>query len=241
MKKRRNKKKKTLRSFVFLPTLLFDIYAAKFAYGVANEQSNHSNYYKPFIVNAQISTTDEWELTLVNKWNPILTQENIKLIELSNGELVDERIYPNLQQMFDDARNQGVYMKVVSGYRTNDEQQIIYNNKLSEYKAKGMSTNKAKEETERWVALPGTSEHELGLAVDINADGIHSYGKEAYDWLATNAHKYGFINRYPKDKIHITGISNEPWHYRYVGKNAATEIFESGICLEEYIEKYQED
>ena len=69
----------------------------------------------------------------------------------------------------------------------------------------------------------------------INADGINSYGYEVYNWLAQNAYRYGFIYRYPENKVAITGIANEPWHYRYVGVNAATEIYKRGICLEEYL------
>lgn len=232
MNRRTNNKKRRLRNFILLS--IFTI----FAYGAINGQISSTDFNESFIVNVENLDDNEWKLTLVNKWNPISKQENIELIELSNGEMVDERIYPDLQQMFDDARNSGVYMTVVSGYRTNEKQQSIYNNKLKEYKAKFMTDKKAKEETERWVALPGTSEHELGLAVDINADGIQSEGQEVYNWLAQNAHKHGFIYRYPEDKIHITGISNEPWHYRYVGKEAATEMFENGMCLEEYIEEY---
>ena len=86
------------------------------------------------------------------------------------------------------------------------------------------------------VAVPGTSEHQLGIAVDINADEEKSKPDEVYNWLAENAHKYGFINRYPSDKTEITGIIYEPWHYRYVGRDAAEEIYKSGLCLEEYIE-----
>ncbi|GEN56290.1 hypothetical protein GCM10012290_05560 [Halolactibacillus alkaliphilus] len=239
MNKRTNNTKKRLRNFIFLSTFTLIISVAIFAYGAINGQILPNDYNEPFIFNVDNLDDNEWELTLVNKWNPISKEENIELIELSNGEMVDERIYPDLQQMFDDARNSGVYMTVVSGYRTNEKQQSIYNNKLKEYKAQFMTDKKAKEETEHWVALPGTSEHELGLAVDINADGIQSAGQEVYSWLAQNAHKYGFIYRYPEDKIHITGISNEPWHYRYVGKEAATEMFENGMVLEEYVGEYQ--
>lgn len=85
------------------------------------------------------------------------------------------------------------------------------------------------------MSVPGTSEHQLGLAVDINADGIHSAGYEVYEWLEQNAHNYGFIYRYPPDKTEVTGVENEPWHYRYVGAEAAKEIHQKGICLEEYV------
>lgn len=82
------------------------------------------------------------------------------------------------------------------------------------------------------MALPGTSEHELGLAVDINDENGN---EDMYAWLACNAHQYGFILRYPLDKVDVTGISNEPWHYRYVGKQAADEIHQTGEALEEYL------
>ncbi len=180
---------------------------------------------------------DEWTLVLVNRNNPLRGEnEDIELTELSNGEKVDSRIYPELQKMFDDMRADGVYPIVVSGYRTQKEQKQIYDNKIAEYVKKGYSRKKAKAEAEKWVAVPGTSEHQLGLGVDINADGVHSYGYEVYNWLAENAHRYGFIHRYPKDKVKITGISNEPWHYRYVGVKAAGEIYKQGVCLEEYLE-----
>jgi len=89
----------------------------------------------------------------------------------------------------------------------------------------------------QWVAIPGTCEHELGLAVDINADKEQSSNEEVYNWLAENAWRYGFILRYPKGKEDITGIDYEPWHYRYVGKEVAKEIYEEGITLEEYVGK----
>ena len=98
---------------------------------------------------------------------------------------------------------------------------------------RGIAERTAKE----WVALPGTSEHQLGIAVDINADKSKSSNDEVYMWLAANAHNYGFILRYPQGKQEITGTSYEPWHYRYVGVDAAREIYERGICLEEYFEQ----
>lgn len=184
------------------------------------------------------SNEEEWCLTLVNKWNPMTTDgSEVETVELTNGERVDKRIYSQLQKMFDAARTDGVYPIVASGYRTKSKQEELYYDKIAEGKAEGMSEEEAKEAAELWVAIPGTSEHQLGLSVDINADGVHSAGNEVYDWLAENAHKYGFINRYPADKTEITGVANEPWHYRYVGVKAATEIYNRGICLEEYLEQ----
>ncbi|MCB6367700.1 M15 family metallopeptidase, partial [Intestinibacillus massiliensis] len=93
-----------------------------------------------------------------------------------------------------------------------------------------------------WVAVPGTSEHQLGLAVDLvslsNQNLNHSQENTALQkWLMKNSWKYGFILRYPSDKSSITGIGYEPWHYRYVGKKAAKAIYEQGVCLEEYLQK----
>ena len=90
---------------------------------------------------------------------------------------------------------------------------------------------------EEWVAVPGTSEHELGLAVDINADKDNSSNDEVYEWLYKNAYRYGFILRYPIGKTSVTGIDYEPWHYRYVGTDYSEEIAESGLCLEEWLER----
>lgn len=177
----------------------------------------------------------EWYLTLVNRQNPLKADNGIKLTTLANGQQVDSRIYPHLQAMFDDMRMDGVYPTVVSGYRTEEKQTAIYNEKIKSYRMNGYSKKGAIKEAEKWVAVPGTSEHQLGLAVDINADGIHSAGNEVYRWLDANAWRYGFIKRYPPDKTEITGVSGEPWHYRYVGIDAAAEMHERGVCLEEYL------
>ena len=88
-----------------------------------------------------------------------------------------------------------------------------------------------------WVAYPGTSEHQIGLAVDITSeDKIKQSPEVVWEWLKENSYKYGFILRYTEEKMELTGISPEPWHYRYVGKKAAKEIYEQGVCLEEYLE-----
>jgi D-alanyl-D-alanine carboxypeptidase len=159
----------------------------------------------------------------------------VNLTELSNGQSVDTRIYPALQEMFDAARGDGVYPVVVSGYRSAEKQQGLLDDKIAEYRAEGCSIEEATIKAEEWVAIPGTSEHQLGIAVDINADGVNSAGFEVYDWLEDNAHKYGFILRYPADKTDITEIIYELWHYRYVGIEAAAEIHSQGLCLEEYL------
>lgn len=186
---------------------------------------------------SNVATTENgWNLILINRDNCIPEDYEVKLTKLANGKKVDERIYPELQKMFNDARASGLSLFVAQGYRTEEEQQLLLDQKQEAYENEGNSPKEARKLAEQWVAVPGTSEHQIGIAVDINADTEKSKAEDVYDWLADNAHKYGFINRYPADKTDITGISNEPWHYRYVGVDAATEIYEKNLCLEEYIE-----
>lgn len=178
--------------------------------------------------------TTPWYLILVNRDNPLPEDFTVETVEFEGGELVDKRIAAALSMMLADAEADGFYGKVVSGYRTREAQQGEIDARKAAYIAEGFSEEDADDEAKKWVALPGTSEHETGLAVDINADGVHSAGYEVYGWLAENAYKYGFICRYTSDKQLITGISPEPWHYRYVGLEDAKAMFESGMCLEEY-------
>ena len=162
----------------------------------------------------EISEEDpEWNLILVNRDHPIPENYDITLTLLSNGRQVDSRIYP----------------------RTHADQQQLMDEKVQAYRNEGYGQDEAESLAKQWVAVPGTSEHELGIAVDINADTSVSSSDAVYGWLEQNSYLYGFILRYPADKTEITGISNEPWHFRYVGKEAAQTIHEKGLCLEEYL------
>lgn len=198
-----------------------------------------SDFTLPSLTTAKADASDrntEWYLILVNRNNYIPDDYLVELTELSNGQQVDSRIYPELQQMFDDARAEGYGLFVAEGYRSKEKQQRLLAEKIEAYRNEGHSEAEARQLAEQWVAIPGTSEHQLGIAVDINADTSQSSSDEVYNWLAENAHKYGFIKRYPSDKTDITGIINEPWHYRYVGKEAAQAIYSQGLCLEEYLD-----
>lgn len=192
--------------------------------------------YSKLSVTHNIPVSEEWNLIIVNRWNELPEDYGVELTELSNGQTVDSRIYPYLQEMFDAARAEGIYPIVREGYRTAEEQQEILDEKIQIYINQGYSQSRAERTAKEWVALPGTSEHQLGIAVDINADKSKCSNEEVYTWLAENAYKYGFVLRYPMGKQEITGTSYEPWHYRYVGEEAALEIYEQGICLEEYYE-----
>ena len=144
-------------------------------------------------------------------------------------------------EMLDACRAAGLEPYVASAYRTHSDQIYLHNNKIQRLINEGYSEAEAKVLAGTVVAVPGTSEHELGLALDL-VDYSYRNLDEAQEntavqkWLKENSWKYGFILRYPNDKSQITGIIYEPWHYRYVGKAAAKEIYESGLCLEEYLE-----
>lgn len=180
--------------------------------------------------------TANWSLVLVNKDNKIPKGYEIELTTLSNGQAVDKRIVDPLEKMLSAAQQEKVYISINSAYRTAETQQSILDNKTQEYVSQGYSFEDAKQLASNTVANVGTSEHELGLAVDLIAMDLISTNQSVYDWLYKNVHEFGFILRYPADKIDITGIAYEPWHYRYVGIEDAGKIHESGVCLEEYLQ-----
>ena len=185
--------------------------------------------------------TTAWNLQLINWENPLPEDyEAGELTELSNGHAVDSRIYPALQEMMDDARAAGYNPLICSSFRTWDKQSQLYERKVQFYIDQGSDRATAEEQAAVWVARPGTSEHQAGLAVDIVSVEyqILDEGQEdtpLQQWLMAHCWEYGFILRYPTDKSDLTGVGYEPWHYRYVGEEAAKAITEQGICLEEYL------
>lgn len=182
------------------------------------------------------STNHGWNLMLVNHTNRIPDNYKVILTKLDNGKEVDSRIVLELSQMFRAARKDDIYMQVNEGYRSSHSQQKILDNRTDYYKSKGLFTILARRYALNYVSAPGTSEHQLGLAVDIVGDYRYTTNQSAYRWLERNAYKYGFVKRYPKSKTSITHIKQEPWHYRYVGKKAALKMHQKNLCLEEYVE-----
>ena len=183
----------------------------------------------------------QWMLRLVNPWNRMPDGYVPELTTLTNGLQVDSRCYPALQQMMDDCRAAGFSPIICSAYRPWETQIRLFNTNVERLKQQGMTQEQAETETAKAVAVPGTSEHQLGLALDIVDKSYQLLEEEqqntpAQQWLMANCWKYGFILRFPKDKEAITGITYEPWHYRYVGEEAAKAITESGISLEEYLQ-----
>lgn len=209
--------------------------------GKKNDGSNDTTGDFSTDTSSRVDKT-EWNLILVNRRNPLPKDYAVNLAALENGHAVDERCYSDLRNMMDDCRGAGLNPLICSSYRTQEKQEELFSNQVSKWKARGYSEEEAKKEAGRIVAVPGTGEHQSGLALDIvdmsNQNLDESQEKtEVQKWLMQNSWKYGFILRYPNDKSDITGIIYEPWHYRYVGKKAAKEIYESGICLEEYLEQ----
>lgn len=187
------------------------------------------------------SSTSDWELLLVNKNHNVPEGYSVELEEVEEGHQVDRRIAESLKQMLTDARKEGLSPIICSSYRTNEKQQKLYNNKVREYKRWGCSSEEAEEFASYWVAIPGTGEHETGLAVDIVSRDYQILDEkqeqtDVQKWLIEHSYKYGFTLRYPTDKKDITMINYEPWHYRYVGIDNATYMKEHDMCLEEYID-----
>lgn len=188
-------------------------------------------------------------IILVNHWNAVPQDYEPDLVSLSTtisteNIKVDSSCYEALLQMIADCNAQCPKVCVVSGYRTREYQTRLHNRKIRAYEEQGYSAEDAQSAAAMVVAIPGTSEHELGLAVDIIDTRLWELTEEqanlpAQKWLMENAWKYGFILRYPKEKSESTGIIYEPWHYRYVGEEIAKEVYESGLTLEEYLEQLQ--
>lgn len=183
---------------------------------------------------------EDWQLLLVNPWNELPEDYEVNLKALPDGMKVDERAYDDLSAMLRACRDDGLAPKICSAYRTMSKQTYLYNNKIARLRNAGYSKSAAEKEAGRWVARPGTSEHQLGLAVDIVSTSYQALTKKQertaeQKWLMEHCWEYGFILRYPNDKSEITGIGYEPWHYRYVGREVALDVRESGLCFEEYL------
>ncbi len=191
---------------------------------------------------------NKWAMFLVNKNNPLPADYDSRIetrvvFESWREYFLDVRAADYLEDMIAAAKEDGIDLLVVSAYRTIEYQQQNFDKSVQDRIDKGMTEDEAYEDTLAEVALPGESEHNAGLALDImveeyqNMDDDGFEDTEAFAWLDKHAAEYGFILRYPKGKQDITGIIYEPWHYRFVGLYYANEIKKSGLCLEEYYEQ----
>lgn len=188
-----------------------------------------------FYSNSKKADTSKNELMLVNKYNYLTKEYNPNdLINFSNVYAYGENqklrkvAYDAYVEMFNAAKKDGLTLIINSSYRSFEEQEKIYNDYSSWY-----SVNEA----DKIAARAGYSEHQTGLAVDIQSycSQTKEFDEcEEFTWLKNNAFKYGFILRYPKDLEHLTGYSYESWHYRYVGKDISEYINDKNITFDEY-------
>lgn len=180
-------------------------------------------------------------LTLVNPWNPVSeTGYTYRPADTDEGVQADRACAEALSRMLQDCRAAGCRPQITAAYRSVDDQLVLYDDEVQQRVDAGRSPEEAEAEVSAIIASPGRSEHELGLAFDIlDADSPFTDERQADTqtgrWLAANAWKYGFIQRYPLGAEAITGYSWHPWHYRYVGEGAAGNIQALGITLEEYL------
>lgn len=191
--------------------------------------------------NSENLSSDDWKLVLVNKQHPVPKDYTFTLGTITDNMKCDVRIIDELLAMLQAAKKDGVELVICSPYRDYNRQTILFNRKIDYYMNKGYSYIEAYKIASITVTVPGASEHQIGLALDIVSDKYSSldtgFGKtEAGIWLREHGYEYGFILRYPLGKEYITGIQYEPWHFRYVGKTAATTIMRNGITLEEFLE-----
>ena len=189
-------------------------------------------------------STSSWNLKLVNGKNSLPKGYSVKTTTIKSAYnaygyiTYDSRAISYLHAMCAAAEKDGIHLSVISGFRTNEKQQSLFNNQVAKQRINnpGLSEEELIKKASTVSAYPGTSEHELGLAVDFNSVEETFENTSQFQWLQAHAEEYGFIMRYAREKQSITGVIYEPWHYRFVGEEHAKRINDLGYCLEEYID-----
>ena len=187
--------------------------------------------------------SSDWRLVLINKQHPIPDDYSFSLGIIKDNMRCDERIISDLLAMMQAAKDDGIILKIQSPYRTDSRQETNFNDRIKQHMNQGYSYMEAYKLTSQVINVPGASEHQVGLALDITCDTYNSLTEgfgdtKAGQWLAEHSCEYGFILRYPAGKEYITSIEYEPWHFRYVGREAATIMKNDDICLEEFWDRY---
>lgn len=186
---------------------------------------------------------DDWRLILINKQHPIPEDYQFTLGYLTGSYQCDERIIDDLLLMLKAAKEDGISLRVCSPYRDSERQESLFDRKINKYMSNGYTYIDAYKLSSQAVTVPGSSEHQVGLAIDFISDTYTTLdeGFELTDtgkWLKKHCADYGFALRYPKGKEYITSIEYEPWHFRYVGREAASIMMSEELCLEEFWDKY---
>ncbi len=180
---------------------------------------------------------ENWALALINRAYPLDKKYAPTLSPVVEGSSVtaDSRVSEAYQLMYADALKEGYVLTPYSAYCSYQGQQTIYNNKIQSFIFQGMTEEEAKQNAEKRIEPAGCSENGAGLSVDIISASAGFSSTDEYKWLTQNAFKYGFVLRYPEDKTDVTGMIFQPWHWRYVGIDVATEMKNNNQCLEEYL------
>ncbi len=194
---------------------------------------------------ASADASTAWMTRLVNAEHPLPEDFTVETAAIRGYDerQFDRRAAPMLQAMLEDAEKAGCKLYLVSAYRSIRRQTALFQRKVNTFLAEGLPQAEAERQAALWVARPGTSEHNTGLAADIVSADWYAHHDDLtadfentpeFEWLAAHCAEYGFILRYPKGKQDITGVVYEPWHYRFVGTQAARSMAEQGITLEEW-------
>jgi len=255
-KRKLNKKKVALVAIIFL--MLVFLIAKAFQKGESVETSTNDNTAtlssanevsgnqaeeqepEPEPAPKEKREITDWNLTLANYENILPEDFEIELANIDDTRQFDARAIDYLKKMMNDMRKDGISnIWVQSAYRSVKRQKELYDNSVNKYLRQGKTQEEAERLTDEYINKPGSSDHNLGLAVDFNNVDNNFEDLKGFKWLKENAENYGFILRYPKDKEDITKISYESWHWRYVGEEHAKKMNELNMCLEEYIEYLQ--
>ena len=184
-----------------------------------------------------ITDAEKWNLAIINIKYPLPDSYAPTLSNAINGSNIqlDSRVSERYAEMYAAAKLSGCVLTPYSGYHSYALQETNYNRKVNFYVNQGISAEEANQKASAQVLPAGCSEHNAGLAMDIVSASSDFINTKEYKWLCENAYNYGFILRYPEDKTALTGMNFEPWHWRYVGTQAAKEMKEKNQCLEEYL------
>ena len=197
--------------------------------------------YAGFNPSVAVVDNEKWNLLLVNQKYILPTDYTVQTAEIKGGgQSLDHRVVPHYNKMVAAAEADGISLIPVSGYRSLSRQKTNFTRKIDYYSSLGYSKAEATRLAAKIVLMPGTSEHNAGLAMDFGTNGNYTFDEnfantDAFRWLSENAADYGFILRYEEDTQDITMVTYEPWHWRYVGVDVAKEIKAQGVTLEEYL------
>ena len=245
-KKKINKKKIVLLIAILLINFLLIVKIAKHEKTVetfTEEETMESNLTNTLDGNQIQEQTEEtkreitdWRLTLANYENLLPKDFTVEVANIDSTRQFDARAIGDLNDMLNAMKKYGITnIWVQSAYRSVARQKELYDNSIQKYLGEGKTQEEAERLTNEYINKPGSSDHNLGLAVDFNYVDNKFEKLAGFKWLQENAEDYGFVLRYPKDKEDITKIAYESWHWRYVGKEHAKKMNELNMCLEEYI------